>query len=46
MAVQFGEEPTSEQRALIESAKGPWVLAVVATPTEIEGLSEPSVPRG
>jgi hypothetical protein len=24
----------------------PWVLAVVATPTEIEGLSEPSVPRG
>jgi hypothetical protein len=31
MAVQFGEEPTSEQRALIESAKGRRIPAVIAT---------------
>jgi hypothetical protein len=28
------------------SLSDPWVLAVVATPTEIEGFSEPSVARG
>ena len=42
-ALQEIDGVRQRRQATIKQA---WVLAVVATPTEIEGLSEPSVPRG